>query len=227
MTPETQKSDVQKIGNIPDVTKIIGDKTPGASADAAREDLEQRRNILQNMKDFDFQIKKNQEDVTKLLEKVENLSKDLDDLVSLYEIVSEQMNPFVGLSKVTKKRIDALENFTKEVDSVKIRMGELESVIEKNGFSTGGNIPLTAVKPSSEVKKTVSDMPAAPTVKTVTPTSIPTVTTVTQTPIEMQPIDGQNLSDNEMDEILSKSLEALFIEQNIDTMINEFFLSLK
>ncbi|MCX6662815.1 MAG: hypothetical protein NTZ75_01040 [Euryarchaeota archaeon] len=227
MTPETKKPDALKMGSIPDVTKIVGDKTPGASVDAAREDLEQRRTILQNMKDFDFQIKKNQEDVTNLLEKVENLSKDLDDLVSLYEIVSEQMNPFVGLSKVTKKRIDALENFTKEVDSVKIRMGELESVIEKNGFSTGGGITPTAVKPSSEVKKTVSDMPAAPTVKTVTPTSIPTVTTVTQTPIKMQPIEAQNISDKEMDEILSKSLEALFIEQNIDTMINEFFLSLK
>jgi hypothetical protein len=136
------------------------------------------------------------------------------------------MNPFVGLSKVTKKRIDALENFTKEVDSVKIRMGELESVIEKNGFSTGGGITPTAVKPSCEVKKTGSDMSAAPTVKTVTPTSMPTVTT-TQTPIELQPIEAQNISDKEMDDILSKSLEALFIEQNIDTMINEFFLSLK
>jgi hypothetical protein len=226
MMPETKKPDAPKMRSIPDVTKIVGDKTPGASADAAREDLEQRRTILQNMKDFDFQIKKNQEDVTNLLEKVENLSKDLDDLVSLYEIVSEQMNPFVGLSKVTKKRIDALENFTKEVDSVKIRMGELESVIEKNGFSTGGGIISTTVKPSSEVK-IVSDMPATPIVKTVTPTSIPTVTTVTQTPIKMQPIETQNISDKEMDEILSKSLEALFIEQNIDTMINEFFLSLK
>ena len=179
------------------------------------------------MKDFDFQIKKNQEDITNLVEKVENLSKDLDDLVSLYEIVSEQMNPFVGLSKVTKKRIDALENFTKEVDSVKIRIGELESIIEKNGSNTSGSIISTAVKPSSEVKKTVTDMPATPTVKTVTPTSISTVTTVTQTPTEMKPIDEQNLSDKEMDEILSKSLEAVFIEQNIDTMINEFFLSLK
>jgi hypothetical protein len=227
MTQETKKSDAPKMGSIPDVTKIIGDKTPGASVDAAREDLEQRRTILQNMKDFDFQIKKNQEDVTNLLEKVENLSKDLDDLVSLYEIVSEQMNPFVGLSKVTKKRIDALENFTKEVDSVKIRIGELESVIEKNGFSTGGDISSTEVKPNNEVKKTVSDIPATSTVKTVTPASITTTTTVSQTPIEMQPKDAQNLSEKEMDEVLSKSLEALFIEQNIDTMINEFFLSLK
>ena len=219
MTTEIKKPDPPKMGNIPDVTKIVGDKTPGASADAAREDLEQRRTILQNMKDFDFQIKKNQEDVTKLLEKVENLSKDLDDLVSLYEIVSEQMNPFVGLSKVTKKRIDALENFTKEVDSVKIRMGELESILEKNGFSTGGSITPTEVKTSSEAKKTVSDIPAQPIVTTVMPS--------TQVSTVMQPTAGQHLTDKEMDEILSKSLESLFIEQNIDTMINEFFLNLK
>jgi archaellum component FlaC len=218
MTPETKKPDAPKMGSIPDVTKIVGDKSPGASIDAAREDLEQRRTILQNMKDFDFQIKKNQEDVTKLLEKVENLSKDLDDLVSLYEIVSEQMNPFVGLSKVTKKRIDALENFTKEVDSVKTRIGDLESVIEKNGLNAGGGITPTVVKPSSETKKTVSDVPAQPIVTTVASTQVSTV---------MQPTTGQHLTDREMDEILSKSLEALFIEQNIDTMINEFFLSLK
>jgi len=218
MTPETKKPDAPKMGSIPDVTKIVGDKTPGASVDATREELEQRRTILQNMKDFDFQIKKNQEDVTKLLEKVENLSKDLDDLVSLYEIVSEQMNPFVGLSKVTKKRIDALENFTKEVDSVKTRIGDLESVIEKNGLNAGGGITPTVVKPSSETKKTVSDVPAQPIVTTVASTQVSTV---------MQPTTGQHLTDREMDEILSKSLEALFIEQNIDTMINEFFISLK
>jgi hypothetical protein len=43
------------------------------------------------------------------------------------------MNPFVGLSKVTKKRIDALENFTKEVEDVKNRLGDLESFAEKAG----------------------------------------------------------------------------------------------
>ena len=43
------------------------------------------------------------------------------------------MNPFVGLSKVTKKRIDALENFTKEIDFLKERTSELESFAEKSG----------------------------------------------------------------------------------------------
>ncbi len=90
-------------------------------------DLEQRRNMLQTIKDFDFEIKKNQEDIGKIVEKVDLLTKDLDDLVSLYEIVSEQMNPFVGLSKVTKKRIEALEHFTQRFDDMENRLGEMES----------------------------------------------------------------------------------------------------
>lgn len=100
---------------------------------STRESLEQKRAILQSIKDFDFQIKKNTEEITSIHKKLESVSKDLDDLVSLYEIVSEQMNPFVGLSKVTKKRIDALENFTKEIDDIKDRMGEIESFAEKTG----------------------------------------------------------------------------------------------
>lgn len=98
-----------------------------------REALEQKRAILQSIKDFDFQIKKNQEELTLLNNRVDSVLKDLDDLVSLYEIVSEQMNPFVGLSKVTKKRIDALENFTREVGEIKERMGDLESFAERTG----------------------------------------------------------------------------------------------
>lgn len=103
--------------------------------DESRASLEQKRAILQSIKDFDFQIKKNQEEITTINEKLESVSKDLDDLVSLYEIVSEQMNPFVGLSKVTKKRIDALENFTKEIEDLKTRMGDLESFAETAGIN--------------------------------------------------------------------------------------------
>ena len=99
----------------------------------SRESLEQKRAILQSIKDFDFQIKKNSEEIGSINQKLELLGKDLDDLVSLYEIVSEQMNPFVGLSKVTKKRIDALENFTKEIEFLKERTSELESFAERSG----------------------------------------------------------------------------------------------
>ena len=110
------------------------------------------------MKDFDYLTKKNQDDIGKLFEKLDGLSNDLDDLVSLYEIVSEQMNPFVGLSKVTKKRIDALENFTPEIDSLKTRIGDLESILEKTAVSIGETVD-TSFAPSGmqNIEESLSD----------------------------------------------------------------------
>ena len=165
---------------------------------------------------------------------MESLSKDLDDLVSLYEIVSEQMNPFVGLSKVTKKRLDALENITAEVDALKTKMGDFETIVEKSGQAltstkkdavtpqTDGknetpSSPLEAPKdPSSEVATTLTQPLATPPTTTLPTTS--TVTTQTM---------STGFSDTEMDLILSKAFESFFIEQRIDSIMNEFFQGLK
>ena len=189
-----------------DTIKTVTIKTPGVGPDAAREELEQRRAILQNMKDFDFLIKKNQEDITNIANKVESLSKDLDDLVSLYEIVSEQMNPFVGLSKVTKKRLDALENIIKEVDGVKTRIVDLESTLDKT------NIYL--------IKSTSQPLPKT------TQTTTTTQETQAVKP-SLQPTVMEQLTEGELDNLLNRSLESLLTEQSIDTMINEFFINLK
>ena len=117
--------------NEPEAEKKEEPETPDISdLTSNREGLEQKRAILQSIKDFDFQIKKNQEDIDGITQKLDGLSKDLDDLVSLYEIVSEQMNPFVGLSKVTKKRLDALEAFAKQAGLISEEDIELESFSE-------------------------------------------------------------------------------------------------
>ena len=121
--------------------------------DDSREGLEQKRAILQSIKDFDFQIKKNQEEITSVNNKLDAVSKDLDDLVSLYEIVSEQMNPFVGLSKVTKKRLDALETFTKEIDDLKNRMGDVESFAVR----AGANLKTIGEERSRDTEKMESE----------------------------------------------------------------------
>jgi len=137
--PEKKKEDVDKLRKvikIDDKKQEKKEEKPSGDTDLesnSREGLEQKRAILQSIKDFDFQIKKNQEEITAVNNKLDAVSKDLDDLVSLYEIVSEQMNPFVGLSKVTKKRLDALENFTREVDELKDRMGDIESFAVRAG----------------------------------------------------------------------------------------------
>lgn len=214
----------QKTEEEPDKTASLKLSVPTATpSDDSRSKLEEKRNILQTIKDFDFQIKKNQENVNKAVEKIDGLTKDLDDLVSLYEIVSEQMNPFVGLSKVTKKRIDALENFTREMEDVKTRMGDLESEMEKN---LGGvkritkdfekNIDSPSSKLDNESESELKDK-LTPT-ENIDDKSLPSNT--------MQFVAG-DLSNDDLDKILSRSLENLLAEQNIESIINEFLLSLK
>ena len=235
-----------KTDDVADMIDIPEEKTTGAPADS-REDLEQRRNILQSIKDFDFQIKKNQEDVSKTIERIDGLTKDLDDLVSLYEIVSEQMNPFVGLSKVTKKRIDALENFTQEIEDVKTRMGDVESVLEKNKVVIGEFKKRTtstdAKKSDTETEETPSEIVSEPESELEEKTAIETEDLPSETVIEpevhieeavIEPAASDttqfvagDLSDEDLDKILSESLAGLLAEQNIDSMINEFLLSLK
>ena len=39
------------------------------------------------------------------------------------------MNPFVGLSKVTKQRLEALEKFTEEFEKLKSRLEDLEILV--------------------------------------------------------------------------------------------------
>ena len=173
----------------------ISDKTEVPTRDS----LEQKRAILQSIKDFDFQIKKNTEEITSIHKKLELVSKDLDDLVSLYEIVSEQMNPFVGLSKVTKKRIDALENFTKEIDDIKDRMGEIESFAEKTGIDFA---EIKAVKHTSE--KDNMDI------------------NISTLPVK---ISGE-LSADDLDFIIEQSFYEINMDLKIDALINEFIENL-
>jgi len=131
-TDELRK--VIKVGSPEEKSpKKQNESAPNAPEDTSRESMEQRRAILQSIKDFDFQIKKNSEEITSINKKLDSVTKDLDDLVSLYEIVSEQMNPFVGLSKVTKKRIEALETFTKDIEDLRNRMNDYEAFAENAG----------------------------------------------------------------------------------------------
>jgi len=226
------KEPAEKKGNVDDIRKIIklgtteekqteernetSDKksqedVPSDSlGKTPRETLEQKRAILQSIKDFDFQIKKNQEEIGGLNQKLEAIFKDLDDLVSLYEIVSEQMNPFVGLSKVTKKRIDALENFTNEIDTLKERTAELESFAERSG------VKLKTLKGQNKA-----------TIKTIDTDAILAGTSEEGV---INPIDSntlEQLSDRELDKIIEKSLGVLSLDDRVDIFVDEFIESLK
>ena len=207
-TKEDKKNDVEKLRKVikvDDTKQEVEKKQDNASDesvldDDSRDGLEQKRAILQSIKDFDFQIKKNQEEITTIHQRLESVSKDLDDLVSLYEIVSEQMNPFVGLSKVTKKRIDALENFTKEVDDLKTRMGDLESFAEKAGVNLD---EIRSQRDDKEDDKTVVKVPPE------------------------DSGNNQGWANGEVDIIIEKAFSSMTIDNEIDNVINEFIENLK
>jgi len=217
-TPE-KKKDAEELRKVIKVDSQAEDAKPEEKKEEQnvdleggdRETLEQKRVILQSIKDFDFQIKKNSEEITGLNEKLENVSKDLDDLVSLYEIVSEQMNPFVGLSKVTKKRIDALENFTKEIDDLKNRMGDIESFAER----AGANL--------QELKELRPEYPERDSIKEENPENIENEKVVTPN-LSVPEIEFSN---GDIDVIIEKSLNSFYIDYKIDMVIDEFIESLK
>ena len=120
---------VKEDTNADEPKETVQDNSSKSGENKLHEKMEENKDAIHSIKEFEFQISENQDNINKLMEKTDNIIKDLDDLVSLYEIVSEQMNPFVGLSKVTKKRIEALENFTKELENVKNRLENVESDI--------------------------------------------------------------------------------------------------
>jgi len=208
-----------------------------------RESLEQKRAIFQSIKDFDFLIKKNQEDIGEINQKLESLTKDLDDLVSLYEIVSEQMNPFVGLSKVTKKRIDALENFTKEIEDLKERTGELESFAERSGakfkrlsemerrhVKTIDTDALLAEGDAGEKKESVGEVEGTgevpeektsePATETIAPDSNVDITAPEETPDEetQQPTSLEEIALKAEDSIIAEEISTDELQQPMPTI---------
>jgi len=251
---ETEK--LRKVIKVDDESKKDNEDKEENELDtdtSSREGLEQKRAVLQSIKDFDFQIKKNQEEITGLNKKLDSVSKDLDDLVSLYEIVSEQMNPFVGLSKVTKKRIDALENFTHEIEVLKERTGELESFAERSGAKlksiSEGDISADTIDTDEILEGTDIDENEGAEIEELseeTPENKPEETgeedskddsikdldkkveiTKEVQNIEENNMSWDNFSDEEIDRIIEMSLGNLSIDSRINMIIDDFIENLK
>jgi flagellar protein FlaC len=166
-----------------------------------KKDLEEKREYLKAIKDFDFRINENKEKIDMIVEKINNLSKDLDDLVSLYEIVSEQMNPFVGLSKVTKERIDTLEHYTEEIKEFKERLEHIEYTV---GSVNEHKDVLIEIPDQKKEKKLIQKQdPNTP-------------------PYDTLIIEDVVCSEEELDTILDESIRTLQPLKNIEREINDF-----
>lgn len=114
-----------------DLDDILPDQPSEETAPSTVQSTAQIEKIIVDIKELDSKIKENQDIITNLGEKVGSISEDMNELLGLYEIMTGQMNPFVGLSNVTKKRLDTLENFDTEIDSLKTRLEKLEALFGK------------------------------------------------------------------------------------------------
>jgi archaellum component FlaC len=118
LQPEGQEKNNQ-INNIQN--EAIKDKPKSEKKKDAFDEI-----TLQDKKIIEEKISNNSSAIKEIQKRLDSVSEDVDDLVSLYEIVSVEMNPFVGLSKITRKRLDALENMDKDFAELKTRIEDLE-----------------------------------------------------------------------------------------------------
>ena len=58
-------------------------------------------------------------DITELRNELGRMDESLKDIMMLYEVVSTQINPFIGESKVTAASIEKLERLSEEVKEIK------------------------------------------------------------------------------------------------------------
>ncbi|MFH1013567.1 MAG: flagella accessory protein C [Thermoplasmatota archaeon] len=186
---------------VPTKTSDAQNKKNDDEKPVQKKDLEEKREYLKAIKDFDFRIKENKEKIDMIVEKINNLSKDLDDLVSLYEIVSEQMNPFVGLSKVTKERIDTLEHYTEEIKELKERLEHIELTV---GSVNEHKDAMIEIPDQKKEKKLIQKQ---------NPNTFSYDTLI---------IEDVVCSDEELDTILDESIRTLLPLKNIEREINDF-----
>jgi len=215
---EKSEGDKKKEEKSDDVDEPVeeSDETRSNDSASARESLEQKRVLLQRIKDFDLQIKKNQQDINDVSEKINAISKDLDDLVSLYEIVSEQMNPFVGLSKVTKKRLESFETIHKELSELKEKI----SVIEAGGNFDFDNMVESKVEFESETIEKEEE----PLVPIINPSH---KIMQNESDSGIDSLYDFDLTDDELNQILEMSFSQIPYENQVDRVIDEYIESLK
>jgi len=189
-----------------------------------KKQIEERKEYLKQIKEFDFRINENQKQIEEFSKQIGAFNENLDDLVSLYEIVSEQMNPFVGLSSVTKKRIEALENYSQDIDVLKTKMMEIESVINHLNNRSGGPIKNSHEKIPSTTPQTRTAVQA-----NNAKASIPRQNNefVQSIEYETKPLTQcdweEEMSDDELEEIIEQTLDDITIDHEIEQKLMKLF----
>ncbi len=61
-----------------------------------------------------------------LRESINKINENFQDIMALYEVVSNQVNPFIGISKITATSMEKMEQLEYETNKLKKRVDELQ-----------------------------------------------------------------------------------------------------
>ncbi len=87
----------------------------GGSDETVEKIMERLNEIDNKLPRIDIAINNLKKEVDSLKQDLQKMDDSLKDMLTLYEVVSSQINPFVGSSKVTALSIQRLDNMEKEL----------------------------------------------------------------------------------------------------------------
>jgi len=90
-------------------------RSSGGSDETVEKIMERLNEIDNKLPRIDIAINNLKKEVDSLKQDLQKMDDSLKDMLTLYEVVSSQINPFVGSSKVTALSIQRLDNMEKEL----------------------------------------------------------------------------------------------------------------
>ncbi len=110
---------------IEEETEVSSEKQDSADDDMVMKINERLNDIENRLPRMDISMSNLKKEIDGIREEMKKIEESMKDMMALYEVVSAQINPFVGSSKATKlsfERIDELEKKIEEFEEIIIEI---------------------------------------------------------------------------------------------------------
>ncbi len=112
---EEVTDDTAKGGDDDDLEAGVGEEREAETTEIT--EIAERLNAIDNeIPRIDIAVNTVKKDIAEIRSELGKLDENLRDMMMLYEVVSNQINPFIGISKVTATSMEKLERLERDTD---------------------------------------------------------------------------------------------------------------